>query len=208
MAKVRLMYDMARLAFESDSTRLVTLYLDSASSPAIALEGVEITEGYHNLSHHGKNESKLAQLEAIDRRHMQLLAELFTKLKAAEEEGGTLLDRTMTLYGSNFGDANKHTTDNMPVILAGGGFKHGQHLAFDQEQELPVAEPVREHDAADGDSNRRSSPPRQEPCGDWSSRAETTDHPCTSFAKPSRFSFSDSSASSSLRWSKIPIGPL
>jgi hypothetical protein len=138
MAKVRLMYDMARLAFETDSTRLITLFLDSSNSPAIDVEGVQITDGYHNLSHHGKNESKLAQLEAIDQWHMRLLAELFTKLNGVRENSESLFDRTMVLYGSNFGDANKHTTTNMPVILAGGGFKHGQHLAFDQNRNYPL----------------------------------------------------------------------
>lgn len=138
MEKVRLMYDMARLAFETDSTRLITLFLDSSSSPAIDVEGITITDGYHNLSHHGKNESKLAQLEAIDKWHMKLLAGLLEKFKGVQESGETLLDRSMVLYGSNFGDANKHTTDNMPVILAGGGFKHGQHLAFDKERNYPL----------------------------------------------------------------------
>ena len=138
MAKVRLMYDMARLAFETDSTRLITLFLDSTASPAIDIEGVNITDGYHNLSHHGKSESKLAQLEAIDQWHMRLLGELFGKLKSVKEADATLLDRSMVLYGSNFGDANKHTTDNMPVLLAGGGFKHGQHLGFDKQRNYPL----------------------------------------------------------------------
>jgi len=138
MEKVRLMYDMARLAFETDSTRLITLFLDSSNSPAIDIEGVPITDGYHNLSHHGKNESKLAQLEAIDTWHMKLLAGLLNSLKTSPEGGQTLLDRTMTLYGSNFGDANKHTTTNMPVVLAGGGFKHGRHLAFDKSRNYPL----------------------------------------------------------------------
>jgi len=138
MEKVRLMYDMARLAFETDSTRLITLFLDSANSPAIDIEGVKISDGYHNLSHHGKNDAKLAQLEAIDIWHMKLLAELCGKLKNVQESGHTLLDRSMVLYGSNFGDANKHTTNNMPVILAGGGFTHGQHLAFDTNKNYPL----------------------------------------------------------------------
>ncbi len=138
MEKTRLMYDISRLAFETDSTRLITLFLDSSNSPAIDIKGVEITDGYHNLSHHGKNESKLKQLEAIDTWHMRLLAELFGKLKNVGEGGETLLDRTMVLYGSNFGDANKHTTDNMPVLLAGGGFHHGQHLAFDARRNYPL----------------------------------------------------------------------
>jgi hypothetical protein len=138
MEKVRLMYDMARLAFETDSTRLVTLMLDSVNSPAIDVEGTEITDGYHNLSHHGKNEEKLQQLEAIDQWHMKLLADLFGKLKGAGEGGETLLDRTMIVYGSNLGNANTHVTTNLPVLFAGGGFRHGQHLAFSTERNYPL----------------------------------------------------------------------
>jgi hypothetical protein len=138
MEKTRVMYDLARLAFETDSTRLITLFLDSSNSPAIDVKGVEITDGYHNLSHHGKNESKLKQLEAIDTWHMRLVGELLGKLKGVREGGETLLDRSMVLYGSNFGDANKHTTTNMPVLLAGGGFQHGQHLAFDPNRNYPL----------------------------------------------------------------------
>lgn len=138
LEKTRVMYDLARLAFENDSTRLITLFLDSSNSPAIDVKGVEISDGYHNLSHHGKNESKLKQLEAIDTWHMRLLGELLGKLRRVNEGGETLLDRSMVLYGSNFGDANKHTTTNMPVILAGGGFQHGQHLAFDPNRNYPL----------------------------------------------------------------------
>lgn len=139
MAKVRLMYDIARLAFETDSTRLITLFLDSANSPAIDVEGIAITDGYHNLSHHGRNESKLKQLAAIDHWHMRLLADLIGDLKKRSDHGGSLLDHTMVLYGSNFGDANKHTTNDMPVVFAGGGFKHGQHLAFPGDRNYPLS---------------------------------------------------------------------
>jgi len=138
MEKTRLMYDMARMAFESDSTRAVTLMLDSASSPVLEIPGVEITDGYHSLSHHGKNPAKLGQLEAIDHEHMKLLGQLFTALKSAREGSDTLLDRTMILYGSNLGNANTHVTTNLPVLLAGGGFKHGQHLLFDKEKNYPL----------------------------------------------------------------------
>jgi hypothetical protein len=138
MEKVRLMYDMSRLAFETDSTRLITIFLDGVNSPAIDVEGVKITDGYHNLSHHGQNPTKLAELAAIDTWHMKLLAGLLSKLKTTQEGGEPLLDRTMVLLGSNFGDANKHTTNNMPALLAGGGFRHGQHLAFDRERNYPL----------------------------------------------------------------------
>ncbi len=138
MDKTRLMYDMARLAFETDSTRLVTLLLDSVNSPVLEIEGAHITDGYHSLSHHGKSSTKLKQLETIDREHMKLLAGLFTELKSKREGGETLLDRTMILYGSNLGNANTHVTTNLPVLFAGGGFKHGQHLAFDRERNYPL----------------------------------------------------------------------
>jgi hypothetical protein len=138
MDKVKLMYDMARLAFETDSTRLITLMLDSVNSPTIEVEGAEITDGYHNLSHHGKSAAKIKQLEAIDREHMKMLNSLFSELKTSREDSEALLDRTMVLYGSNLGNANTHVTTNLPVLLAGGGFKHGQHLAYDRERNYPL----------------------------------------------------------------------
>jgi hypothetical protein len=138
MEKVRLMYDMARLAFETDSTRFIALLLDSVNSPAITVDGQPTDDGYHNLSHHGKNAKKLAQLEMIDREHMKLLSQLFTDLKSRSEGNETLLDRSMILYGSNLGNADTHVTDNLPVLFAGGGFRHGQHLAFDRERNYPL----------------------------------------------------------------------
>jgi hypothetical protein len=138
MTKTKIMYDLAKLAFETDSTRAITLMLDGVSAPVLEIEGAKISDGYHNLSHHGKSESKRAELKTIDGWHMKLLAELLTNLKASQEGAETLLDRTMVLYGSNFGDANAHTCFNLPTILAGGGFKHGQHLAFNTAQNYPL----------------------------------------------------------------------
>jgi hypothetical protein len=138
MQKVQVMYDLARLAFETDSTRAITLMLDGVSTPVLEIENAQIKDGYHNLSHHGKSEEKRAQLKTIDEWHMKLLARLLTDLKAVREEEETLLDRTMVLYGSNFGDANAHTCFNMPTLFAGGGFRHGQHLAFDRSRNYPL----------------------------------------------------------------------
>ena len=138
MEKVKVMYDIARLAFQTDSTRAITLMLDSVATPVIEGLDTTITEDYHNLSHHGKSEDKLAQLKALDLWHMKLLAGLYSDFKAVREDDGALLDRTMVLYGSNFGDANAHTCFNMPVLFAGGGFKHGQHLGFDPERNYPL----------------------------------------------------------------------
>ena len=136
--KARLMYQMAHLAFESDSTRSITLLLDSNNSPTIYVPGETISDGYHNLSHHGKNPDKLAQLESIDQSHMRLLNTFLDQLSESFEGRATLLDNTLVMYGSNFGDANKHTTTNMPVLVAGGRLRHGQHLAFDQKQNYPL----------------------------------------------------------------------
>jgi hypothetical protein len=139
MDKVRLMYDMARLCFETDSSRTVTLMLDSVNSPAIELDHEHTTsDGYHNLSHHGRSAQKLAQLKSIDEWHMKLLAKLMTDLKSVKEDGDNLLDRTMILYGSNLGNANTHVTTNLPTIFAGGGFRHGEHHVFDTERNYPL----------------------------------------------------------------------
>jgi hypothetical protein len=138
MAKVKLMYDLTKLAFETDSTRGITLMLNSVGTPVLQLQGETITDSYHNLSHHGKASDKLAQLRVIDEWHMKLLAGLFADLKSVREGAETLLDRSMILYGSNLGDANAHSTTNMPTLFAGGGFKHGQHLEFDAKQNYPL----------------------------------------------------------------------
>ncbi|MFN8004383.1 MAG: DUF1552 domain-containing protein [Acidobacteriota bacterium] len=122
---------MAQLAFESDSTRIVTLMLDAFWTPIFKLEGKQdTTESYHGLSHHGQGEKKLRQLEAADRQNMAVLNKLMTSLASKSEDGQRLLDRTMVLYGSSMGEANIHDNTNLPIILAGGGFKHGQHIAF------------------------------------------------------------------------------
>jgi hypothetical protein len=136
--KIKVIYDVVRLALETDSTRVVSLMLNSVDSPVLEVPGAEIRNDYHDLSHHGKAEAKLAQLRILDGLHMKLFAELLDGLKAAREAGDTLLDRTMVLYGSNFGDANTHVTTNMPTLLAGGGFRHGQHLAFSRVQNYPL----------------------------------------------------------------------
>jgi hypothetical protein len=138
MDKLKALYDLARLAFETDSTRAITLMLNSVGTPVVTLPDATLTDSYHNLSHHGKAEEKLAQLKVLDEWHMKLLNDLFTGLSAVKEGDETLLDRTMILYGSNLGDANAHSTINLPTLFAGGGFKHGQHLAFDRTQNYPL----------------------------------------------------------------------
>jgi len=138
--KLDLMLRMARLAFESDSTRIITLMVDAFATPVFEIEGEEKSlTGYHNLSHHGQSPEKIRQLEKTDHRQMQSLAALFKSLRDTREPTGTLLDSTLVLYGSNMGDANVHNCDNLPILLAGGRFQHGQHLAFDRHNNQPLS---------------------------------------------------------------------
>jgi hypothetical protein len=134
-----LMLSMARLAFESDSTRIVTLMVDAFATPVFQLHPDQTTtEGYHNLSHHGQLESKIQQLIDADHQQMELLHKLFSQLAAIHEGEDRLLDRTMILFGSNMGDANTHDNTNLPLLLGGGGLKHGQHLAFRRDHNQPL----------------------------------------------------------------------
>lgn len=137
--KFDLMLSMAQLAFESDSTRVVTLMADAFVTPALRLNEREIsTDSYHGLSHHGQAVDKVRQLEEIDRRQMQLLGKIYASLASKKEAGERLFDRTMVFYGSNMGDANIHDNTNLPILLAGGGFKHGQHIVFKRDNNAPL----------------------------------------------------------------------
>ncbi len=135
VGRTRLMYDMIHLALESDSTRIGTLS-QPLSAPVPPVEGVR--EGYHNLSHHGQDPGKIAQLALIEIEQMKAFRDFLAKLHAADDGGGTLLDRTAVLLGSNLGNASSHSTENLPIVVAGGGFRHGQHLAFSQARNTPL----------------------------------------------------------------------
>jgi hypothetical protein len=135
IGRTRLLFDLAHLAIQTDSTRLITIML-AGSTSAPPIPGV--TQGHHDLSHHGKDPGKLAQLNLIEVECMKVLRELLAKLKQSQEGGENLLDRTTVYLGSNLGDASSHSTRNLPIIVAGGGFKHGQHLAFDPQNPPPL----------------------------------------------------------------------
>jgi hypothetical protein len=135
IGRTRLLFDLAHLAIQTDSTRLITIMLAGATS-APPIPGV--TQGHHDLSHHGKDPGKLAQLQLIEVECLKVLRELVSKLKQSQENGETLLDRTIVYLGSNLGDASSHSNKNLPLLVAGGGFRHGQHLAFDPQNPPPL----------------------------------------------------------------------
>ncbi|HTN75376.1 MAG TPA: DUF1552 domain-containing protein [Pirellulaceae bacterium] len=134
-ARVRLMIDLMHLALQTDSTRFITFALNGLNAVPV-IPGV--TQDWHNLSHHGQDPTKLAELRVIEIQQMQLFGELLTKLKSTREAGATLLDRTIVLFGSNLGNASSHDNKNLPIVVAGGGFRHGQHLAFDPKKNPPL----------------------------------------------------------------------
>lgn len=135
VARVRLMIDLMHLALQTDSTRFITFALNGFNAvPAIP----GVTQDWHNLSHHGQDPAKLAELRVIELQQMQLLGELLAKLKGTSEGGGTLLDQTIVLFGSNLGNASSHDNKNLPIIVVGGGFRHGQHLAFEPTKHPPL----------------------------------------------------------------------
>ncbi|MFN3190594.1 MAG: DUF1552 domain-containing protein [Aureliella sp.] len=126
IGRAQLLMDLIPLIVQTDSSRVVTVMVqDHYVVPAI--EGV--TGNHHNLSHHGQDPDKIAQLARIESQILQCFGSLLEQMKSTPESGGTLLDNTSILFGSNLGNANAHHANNLPIMLAGGGFEHGHFIA-------------------------------------------------------------------------------
>jgi len=130
------MYAIIAHALITDSTRVITLCLNTGSCFPKNLPGV--TNSCHGLSHHGGRPDAVGEAKVIEQAQFRELAKLLDALRAAKEGGATVLDRTAVLYGTNMGSANAHSNNNLPTLLAGGGFKHVGHLAFDQKKNYPL----------------------------------------------------------------------
>jgi hypothetical protein len=133
--RARQLYDIMYLALLTDSTRLVTYSVGDSNSVA-NLPGVSMN--YHDLSHHGQDPEKLKQLGIIESEHVKALGDFLTRLRSTTEGASNLLERTMVLTGSHM-HSGAHDNRNLPILFAGGGFRHGQHLAFDREHNYPLA---------------------------------------------------------------------
>jgi len=136
VARSRLMFDLVRLALQTDSTRVITLSL-STFSVVPHVPGVK--NETHGLTHHGNEPDKIAELRKIEEAQLAVFGEMLAAFRDTRETGGNLLDRTQVFYGSCLGNANSHSNQNLPLILAGGGFRHGQHLTFDTVNNTPLA---------------------------------------------------------------------
>lgn len=119
----------------SDVTVRHVLHRWNAAAPTAA--GTRISE--HDAVHHGKEPAKIEQVAAFEVAHCKLLDHLLNKLSNAVEAGGCLLDNTQVLFLSNMGDGSAHASNNLPILLAGGGYRHPGHVAFDRQRNHPLS---------------------------------------------------------------------
>jgi hypothetical protein len=130
------LYDLMALALETGSTRVITLLLHGLG-PVFSIDGRQLGAGYHALSHHGNDPAMIRDLVAIETEHMERLARFLGSLAAKRTpEGIPLLDDTIVLVGTGMGDASRHSNANLPTLVAGGGFRHGSHVAAERERHL------------------------------------------------------------------------
>lgn len=129
-------YELIALALQTDSTRVATLEIGGS----FAASDLGIKKGYHGLSHHGHVEESIDLLVQIEKYQVEQFSKFLTRLSQIDEPGSgrTLLDSTSILFGSGMGNANSHTNHDLPVILAGGGFRHGEHKSYPTEKNRRV----------------------------------------------------------------------
>jgi len=132
--RMKNLFDVAYLALKTDTTRIITFNIFEQNSVTVA----GVNNGYHNLSHHGKDPSNIGELKLIESAIFEQLASFLSRLKQTQEQDSTLLDQTTVLVTSNLGNASNHSNKNLPVLLAGGRFNHGQHLVFDPPNTNPL----------------------------------------------------------------------
>ena len=132
---IRLMYDLQVLAFQTDTTRISTFMVAYDGSNR-SYKSVGVSEGHHDLSHHGDDEEKKKKIAKINHFHSTQFAYFLEKLKSTREGEGSLLDNCMIVYGSGIGDGNAHNHDNLPVLFAGrggGSIQTGRHIRYEKE---------------------------------------------------------------------------
>ncbi len=132
---VKIMYDLLALALQTDSTRIATMMVQHEGSNR-PYPFIGVTEGHHDLSHHGNNAEKKAKIAQINKFHIDQVAYFLGKLQAMKEGYGTVLDNSMIVVGSAIADGNAHQHHDLPVLLCGGGggtLKPGRHVHYEKE---------------------------------------------------------------------------
>jgi len=129
-----ILYDLMVLALETESSRVLSLFLDGVGQ-VFSFDGKVLGTGYHGLSHHGNDPNMIADLVTIETAHMHCFSRFIKQLKEKKNaHGKSLLDDTLVLLGTGMGDASRHSNLNLPTLVAGGGFKHQGHVAIDQSK--------------------------------------------------------------------------
>lgn len=134
---VKMMFDLQVLAFQTDLTRVITFMMAREKS-ARRYREIGVGSPHHPLSHHGNVSRKLVALATIQGFHVQLFSYFLEKLQATQDGEGSLLDRSVILYGSSLSDSDKHLHDNLPILVAGGKFHGGRHIRYPEEREMPM----------------------------------------------------------------------
>jgi len=132
---IRLMYDILALAFQTDTTRIATFIVAHDGSNR-NYPNIGVSDGHHDLSHHGNNEEKKQKIAKINHFHVTQFAYFLEKLKSIKEGEGTLLDNSLIVYGGGIGDGDRHNHDDLPVLLAGrggGAIRTGRHVRCEKE---------------------------------------------------------------------------
>ena len=127
-----LMLDLQLLAFQSDLTRVTTFMIGKEQS-ARPYPQIGVPEAHHPLSHHNDIPELIAHMSKINRYHTQLFSQYLAKLRATPDGDGSLLDHTTILYGSGISNSTRHSGDNLPLLVVGGGsgtLKGGRHLTY------------------------------------------------------------------------------
>lgn len=136
--RVSFFYDLMVLALQTDSTRAISLSFAGLGGNNGGFR--DVTRGYHTLSHHGKADDAIEELATIETFYIAEFSRFLGKLKSIEElNGKTLLDNTMCLFGCGMSNANSHSNRDLPVLLAGGGFRHGEHKHYAREANTSVS---------------------------------------------------------------------
>lgn len=125
---------LVHLALQTDSTRVIVLSLGGHGKDNVG--GLEID--HHDASHHGKDPAKIEQLCRYEDKEFETFGRFLGLLDGAKEQDGTLLDATQVLFTSNLGDASAHSSQNLPVVLAGGGYRHQGHVSYGSGTDKPL----------------------------------------------------------------------
>ena len=137
IGRIELMLNLIPLILQTDSSRVVSLMIhDHGVVPQIA----GVSKDQHGLSHHGQDATNIAQLKIIETEIINRFGNLLTELQQPSLAGGSILDETAVLFGSNLGNAASHSSKQLPILVAGGGFAHGKHIANTQEQDAPLSD--------------------------------------------------------------------